>query len=798
MSSSSKLHAAISFLFLLLFGAPSLAQSEREIAQGYMDGQMIIRLDDEVVARHEQRRLLEAEGFRVLHAYPMIGAFFVAFDPSVPVPAMLRRYARRPEVLWVESNALGRRDQLLPNDSGFANCYALHNTGQTVNGDPGTADADMDCPEAWSLITDASAVRIAVVDSGCRITHTDLMANIWTNPGEIAGNGVDDDGNGLIDDLHGWDFLGDDGSPDDFDGHGTNVTGCIAMRGNNGSGGTGVCWQAQVMVIKDGDAIPQVALSAMGIEYAAMNGAVACNFSTGYGSGSYPVLQQAVNVAESLGMIICVAAGNSSQNLDLVADAPATYANGNLLVVAASNNDDGLTSFSNYGATTVDVAAAGDDVYTTSRFSNTAYAYVAGTSFSAPLATGCVGLMRAYNTGAGHLAVINAIISTADQKPAFSGKTVSNGRINLFAALIALGSGSGGSGPPAPDPMTFAVAPVLVTASTAAMMATTATPGPVEYKFDLVTSSGSGGTSSGWQTSSSYQDALLSPDAGFEWTVRARNASDLSETLPSAPAGVWTPAATPGLVSITNITNGGFEVVTIGSSGNPISTDYSLRVGNLYVGPGGQVQVAEYFQDRNLWDGVVVKGLEPYTAYIIRARARNALGILSAIGPAIVTTTSLLGPAAAGEVGIASGAPEQLFSINGSTGGVARLVFASAGAPFSFEVDQPSTMAQPANFAVIAWWGVPNQVWEFDIPPYLGHGRLVFTPCDANPGLPAFNVVSTFGSACGELLQASSLTPWTAINSGIPYPLPDITFQAIVEESPGVYAAGNAIIFRYQ
>jgi hypothetical protein len=249
---------------------------------------------------------------------------------------------------------------------------------------------------------------------------------------------------------------------------------------------------------------------------------------------------------------------------------------------------------------------------------------------------------------------------------------------------------------------------------------------------------------------------------------------------------------------MTGQTNGSFDIVTIGANGNPATTEYSLRVGSLFVGPGGWLQINEFFQARPLWDGVTVLGLEPLSSYSISARARNAQGLLTAFGVSGTTVTGLLGPAAAGDVNGTLGEPEQVFKINGSTGGPAHFVGAQAGSPFSFEVLQPTTMMQPANFAVIAWWGIPNKVYEFDIPPFYGHGTLVFTPCDANPGLPAFNIVSTFGSVCGELIGASSLAPWYATNPGIPFPLPDLTLQSFVEETPGVYAAGNAIVFRYQ
>ena len=149
-----------------------------------------------------------------------------------------------------------RRAQLLyeldavPNDPRFPELWGLNNTGQLVNGVFGTADADIDAPEAWNTTTGSASVAVAVVDSGIAYDHPDLAANIWSNPGEIAGNGVDDDGNRRIDDVRGWDFVDSDNSPRDLTGHGTHVAGTIGARGNNGDGVAGVNWNSSLMPVR--------------------------------------------------------------------------------------------------------------------------------------------------------------------------------------------------------------------------------------------------------------------------------------------------------------------------------------------------------------------------------------------------------------------------------------------------------------------------------------------------------------------------------------------------------------------
>ncbi len=782
---------------LVLVVTAAQAQTQNETEQGFMDGQMIVKFQD-WVPRTDQLSILEQNSLKVVYSYPVIRGFFVSFDAKIPVATMIDRFKAMGIVKWVQANALGHRSQTLPNDPSFSQSYALHNTGQTIGGNTGTSDADMDVPEAWDLITDASNVAIAIVDSGCRLTHQDLSSNLWQNPAEIAGNNIDDDGNGKIDDVVGWDFLGNDNNPSDQDGHGTNVAGCVGMRGNNGVGSSGVCWKAQMMILKDGNAIPQVALSAAGIEYAAMNGAVTCNFSTGYGGGSFPVLQAAVNVAQSAGMIICVAAGNSSTNLNSTNDAPATYTNDNLIVVAATDNDDNLTSFSNFGNTHVDLAAAGLSIFTTSRFNNSAYSFVAGTSFSAPLTTGCVGLIRAYNPGASYQTVRNALISTCDTKSSLTGKVASNGRINLFAALNSVGPATGGPTPPNPDPMTFLTPPTATSGTAATMVATSATPGPVEYLFTLDSSSAPGGDSSAWTSSNTYTDTGLQPGAAYTYTVKARDATTLLETQPSAALTAVTPANAPGNIVFGAIGNTSVDIASIDTNGNAAITEVAIRVGFLYVGPNGYFQFNPFWQSFSAWTSFHIVGLLPESSYLLTPVARDQGGVFSAFGPTAQLTTKLLPDSAIGVVGDQFGPAEQVMTINGSYGGLDRHVSLNVGDTYVFQVANPSTMATPANFAVVAWFGVPSDVWEFPIPAPFGRGTLCFTPCDVNPGLPTFNLVSTIGSVCGEYVSTNGqLATWTLPAQSFAFPLPQLTLQVFIEESPGNYAVGNAFVFDY-
>ena len=280
-----------------------------------------------------------------------------------------------------------------PNDARFAEMWGLQNTGQSVNGTAGTAGDDLQFIAAWNLARPpAGQIVVGVIDTGVAFTHSDLSANMWTNPAEVAGNGLDDDANGYADDVVGYDFVNGTGSPTDSGFHGTHVAGTVAAAGNNGLGVIGVGYRARIMALKvsaDGTNISSAATIAA-IQYATlMKGRgvniVALNASYG-GGGSTAAESAAIQAAGAAGIVFCAAAGNAGTNNDTTPTYPASYRLPNMIVIAATDQNDTLASFSNYGATTVDLAAPGVNILSTSP-SQTATLVARGVTYSASAMT---------------------------------------------------------------------------------------------------------------------------------------------------------------------------------------------------------------------------------------------------------------------------------------------------------------------------------------------------------------------------------------------------------------------------
>lgn len=293
-------------------------------------------------------------------------------DKSRTTAALIAELQRDPLIETVEPNYLRWVTIASPNDALFPDQWSFQNTGQNVNGTVGTASDDIKFLAAWSLARPSgTGVVVAVIDTGVDYTHPDLAGNIWVNTGEIPGNGLDDDGNGFADDYHGYDFI--DGTPDPTDSgfHGTHVAGTIAAIGNNLTGVIGVNYKANVMALRasnDGNTLSSAAIIEA-LQYAAMMkgrgvNVVAINESFG-GGGSSAAEQAALQAAGDAGIVVCVAAGNSSANNDTTPTFPASYRLANMIVVAASDPNDALASFSNFGATTVDLAAPGVNILST-------------------------------------------------------------------------------------------------------------------------------------------------------------------------------------------------------------------------------------------------------------------------------------------------------------------------------------------------------------------------------------------------------------------------------------------------
>ncbi|MFM1902830.1 MAG: hypothetical protein RLZZ440_730, partial [Planctomycetota bacterium] len=340
-----------------------------------------------------------------------------------------------PGIVYVEPDFV-LTPTIVPDDPSFSQLWGLSNTGQSG----GVADADIDAPEAWSITTGSRSVVIAVIDSGVDVNHPDLAANIWRNPGEIAGNGVDDDGNGFIDDISGWDFVSNDNTPQDGNGHGTHVAGTIGAVGDDGRGVVGVNWQVSILPLKflddSGSGSTAAAIAAVNYATALRNAGinvVASNNSWG-GGGYSTSLQTAISRHNDAGIMFIAAAGNESTNNDAIPSYPANYDLPNVISVAALDRSDRLASFSNYGRTSVDLGAPGVSIYSTTP--GNGYSTYSGTSMAAPHVTGVVGLLAAANPQATVAEIRAAILETVVPVAALgSGKTVTGGRLNAAAAL---------------------------------------------------------------------------------------------------------------------------------------------------------------------------------------------------------------------------------------------------------------------------------------------------------------------------------------------------------------------------
>ncbi|MFN2532655.1 MAG: S8 family serine peptidase, partial [Pyrinomonadaceae bacterium] len=457
-------------------GASTSRSSRKNKYKGeYAPGDVLVRFrQDSALARETDRvsTMLPAEdGSEIpMDVKKFEGSNLVDGLRLAKVPADQTLHAidllnARSDVEFAEPNFVWHRSAL-PNDTQFApSQWALKNTGQVGTNDTcscqqaGTVGEDIDAEQAWNTTTGSSSVVVAVLDGGVDINHPDLQQNIWTNPGEIANDGIDNDGNGKIDDVNGWDFVHEDKTvfdAEEGDDHATHVAGIIGARGNNGQGVAGVNWQVQIMSVKvlgPGGGLVSDIISGYtyvrALKQRATNPVNVRVTNNSYGgpdrSDAAATAIQALNGA---GILVVAAAGNEAHNNFNYQTFPADYGLGNIISVAATDRFGQLASFSNFGGTTVHIGAPGRGILSTvpNFFSDPGtisdgggkYAFFSGTSMATPQVAGVAALAIAANPAVTLPQLRNAILYSGEALASLNGKTTTGKRLNALRTLQTL------------------------------------------------------------------------------------------------------------------------------------------------------------------------------------------------------------------------------------------------------------------------------------------------------------------------------------------------------------------------
>lgn len=415
---------------LYLLGLPAIAKPP------FRDDRIIVKPRHDLPAAATQA-IHAGLGAQIHREYPrMAGLQVVRLPRRLSIGRALARYRATGLFEYVVPDYY-IHITVAPSDPYFTNgtLWAMHNTGQSG----GVADADIDAPEAWDIRTNATNVVCAVVDTGVRYTHEDLRVNMWSNVLEVAGNGLDDDGNGYVDDVYGINAFTNapsaKGNPMDDNGHGSVCSGIIGATGNNATGVVGVAWGVRIMALKAFNSTGQGATSDIieCLDYAITNGAHIVNASWGeLGAYDQPLLD-AVTALRAAGILFVPAAGNNSLDLTQNPVAPASYDLDNIVTVTATDRFD--AQWYNYGADIVELGAPGKAIVATGSIGDNAYSGGDGTSFAAPHVVGALALVKAEFPSETYTQLIHRVLGNVDGISSLTGKCVTSGRLNVYRAL---------------------------------------------------------------------------------------------------------------------------------------------------------------------------------------------------------------------------------------------------------------------------------------------------------------------------------------------------------------------------
>lgn len=449
-----KSHFHLAALLVLLFAFGATAAGFEKVTLGKhqaVANRVLARFKPEVEAA-TRSRLMNEQRVRMTRQYSLVSDLVVlellpqpglnsVLPPAGKPPVDGRQLLARIKDLlatgafqYVEPDYVVTAS-LTPNDTAFTDgtLWGLRNTGASG----GVVGADIGAVGAWDITTGNTNIVVAVIDTGVNYLHQDLVSQMWLNPGEFPNNGIDDDGDGYVDNVHGINAVTNGGDPMDDNGHGSHCAGTIGAAANNGSPHVGVAWNVRIMALKfldvSGGGATSDAIEC--IQFARLNGARILSNSWG-GGGFEQALQDAIEATRVAGLLFVAAAGNESTNNDGPGRSyPASYPIDNVVSVAAVDRANNLAGFSNYGSQSVHLGAPGVAIYSSTHSSASSYATFNGTSMACPHVSGAAVLLWARYPGASYAEIRQRLFVGTVPIASLSGKTATGGRLNVLNSL---------------------------------------------------------------------------------------------------------------------------------------------------------------------------------------------------------------------------------------------------------------------------------------------------------------------------------------------------------------------------
>lgn len=412
-----------SVLAVLTAGLLACGQEAPQVAPEpeYVEGELILKFSKQMPSTAIEQAL-SPRGLSITKQVDELGIVVARVGEGVMMSAAMERLESDPNIEYVEPNYI-YHTMVTPNDPRYNELWGMRM---------------IDAPQAWDQQTGSESVIVGIIDTGINYEHEDLAANMWRNPGESGdgkeNNGVDDDNNGFVDDVFGWDFVNDDNDPRDDNDHGSHVSGTVGAVGNNGKGVVGVNWNVRLMALKflDANGSGSTADAVDAIIYATNMGAKVLNNSWG-GGGRSRALEDAIRFANERGVLFVAAAGNAASDNDTFPSYPASYDLPNVVAVAASTENDGLASFSNFGRHTVHLAAPGTNIL--SSVSGGGYNSFNGTSMATPHVAGAAALVWAQFPGRSMNQIKIRLLGSVERNGTFADRVTTGGRLNVNDAL---------------------------------------------------------------------------------------------------------------------------------------------------------------------------------------------------------------------------------------------------------------------------------------------------------------------------------------------------------------------------